>query len=96
MSNEQLVVALERARALGKGRMASVGDISCDIEVHMQGPLSCDGLTDIGFKGGLEFLTHASTLSEPFYTARPATIPPHLPGVQMMAVSAFVSPKVRS
>jgi hypothetical protein len=32
MSNEQLSVALELARGVGKGRMISVGDISCDIE----------------------------------------------------------------
>lgn len=31
MSNEQLVVALEHARQVGRGRFLSVGDISCDI-----------------------------------------------------------------
>jgi hypothetical protein len=34
MSNEQLAIALEAARAVGLGRMASIGDISCDIEVR--------------------------------------------------------------
>lgn len=42
--------------------------------------------TDENEQGGLEFLTHASTLSTPFYTTRPASLPAHLPGVQMMAV----------
>jgi hypothetical protein len=36
MSNEQLAIALEAARAVGLGRMASIGDISCDIEVRQQ------------------------------------------------------------
>lgn len=39
MSNEQLAVALEFSRAVGKGRMASVGDISCDIEVCIPSPM---------------------------------------------------------
>ena len=33
MTNAQLAVALERAQTVGRGRFASVGDISCDIEV---------------------------------------------------------------
>jgi hypothetical protein len=35
MSNDQLAIALELARGVGKGRMISVGDISCDIEVSI-------------------------------------------------------------
>ncbi|KAF7986808.1 hypothetical protein HWV62_20442 [Athelia sp. TMB] len=73
MSNEQLVVALERAQQVGRGRFSSVGDISCDIG------------------GGLEFLTRASTLSDPHYDSRPANVPQHLPGVQMMAVDILPS-----
>jgi hypothetical protein len=34
MSNQQLATALELARKVGFGRMVSVGDISCDIEVR--------------------------------------------------------------
>ncbi len=37
-------------------------------------------------QGGLEFLTHATTLSAPFFKARPASLPQHLPSVTMMAV----------
>jgi alpha-aminoadipic semialdehyde synthase len=33
MSNEQLATALHLAKSVGLGRMASIGDISCDIEV---------------------------------------------------------------
>jgi alpha-aminoadipic semialdehyde synthase len=36
-------------------------------------------------------LTRPSTLSDPFYTVRPSTIPPHLPSVQMMAVDILPS-----
>ncbi|KAI0665470.1 Saccharopine dehydrogenase-domain-containing protein [Trametes maxima] len=68
MTNEQLTTTLELAQALGKGRFACVGDISCDIE------------------GGLEFLSRSTTLSSPFYTARPAALPAHLPPVTIMAV----------
>ena len=34
MTNDQLAVALGRAKEVGRGRFASVGDISCDIEVR--------------------------------------------------------------
>jgi alpha-aminoadipic semialdehyde synthase len=44
------------------------------------GDISCD------VQGGLEFLTHTTTLCDPFYTSRPEDVPSHLPGVQMMAV----------
>lgn len=44
------------------------------------GDISCD------VQGGLEFLSHSTTLCDPFYTHRPANLPSHLPGVQMMAV----------
>ncbi|KDR71797.1 hypothetical protein GALMADRAFT_253543 [Galerina marginata CBS 339.88] len=44
------------------------------------GDISCD------VEGGLEFLTKATTLSSPFYTVRPKTLPAHLPPVQMMSV----------
>jgi len=37
-------------------------------------------------QGGLEFLTKATTLSQPFYKTRPPTLPPHLPSVQIMSV----------
>ncbi|KAH9846018.1 Saccharopine dehydrogenase-domain-containing protein [Lenzites betulinus] len=35
---------------------------------------------------GLEFLTRHTTLSSPFYTVRPATLPAHLPSLTTMAV----------
>ena len=44
------------------------------------GDISCD------VQGGLEFLTHSTTLCDPFYTSRLENLPSHLPGVQMMAV----------
>lgn len=40
MTNEQLTVALERARQLGGARFTNIGDISCDLEV-------CSDLTRI-------------------------------------------------
>lgn len=42
-------------------------------------------------QGGLEFLTRASTLSDPCYTVRPTNIPAHLPSVHMMAVDILPS-----
>jgi alpha-aminoadipic semialdehyde synthase len=42
-------------------------------------------------QGGLEFLTRASTLSDPVYTVRPTNIPLHLPSVHMMAVDILPS-----
>ncbi|KAJ7596298.1 Saccharopine dehydrogenase-domain-containing protein [Mycena floridula] len=68
MTNDQLPVALARARELGGARFTNIGDISCDPE------------------GGLEFLTHSTTLSNPFDKYRPASLTPDLPSVQMMAV----------
>ncbi|KAH8105477.1 Saccharopine dehydrogenase-domain-containing protein [Cristinia sonorae] len=68
MTNDQLTFALEKARQIGKGRFACIGDISCDVE------------------GGLEFMPRASTLSSPFYSTRPPTLPSHLPSVTMMSV----------
>ncbi|KAF8804193.1 hypothetical protein BYT27DRAFT_7194939 [Phlegmacium glaucopus] len=44
------------------------------------GDISCD------VEGGLEFLTKATTLSQPFYKTRPPTLPPQLPSVQIMSV----------
>jgi alpha-aminoadipic semialdehyde synthase len=40
----------------------------------------------IFIQGGLEFLTKATTLSQPFYKTRPPTLSPQLPSVQMMSV----------
>lgn len=34
ISNEQLAVTLDAARAVGTGRFTCVGDISCDVEVR--------------------------------------------------------------
>lgn len=42
-------------------------------------------------QGGLEFLSHPSTLSEPFYSIRQSTIPDSLPTIQMMAVDILPS-----
>ncbi|KAF8646029.1 hypothetical protein AX16_007454 [Volvariella volvacea WC 439] len=44
------------------------------------GDISCD------IEGGLEFMDRATTLSTPFYTAHPDTLPAHLPSVQVMSV----------
>ncbi|KAK0502500.1 Saccharopine dehydrogenase-domain-containing protein [Armillaria luteobubalina] len=49
------------------------------------GDISCDP------EGGLEFLTHATTLSAPFFKARPVSLPKHLPAVTMMAVDILPS-----
>ncbi|SJL06912.1 uncharacterized protein ARMOST_10254 [Armillaria ostoyae] len=49
------------------------------------GDISCDP------EGGLEFLTHATTLSAPFFKARPTSLPQHLPSVTMMAVDILPS-----
>lgn len=42
-------------------------------------------------QGGLEFLTHSTTLSTPFAQYRPPTLPPDLPSVQIMAVDILPS-----
>ena len=42
--------------------------------------------TDNFLQGGLEFLTKATTLSQPFYKTRPPTLSPQLPSVQIMSV----------
>ncbi|KAG5650501.1 hypothetical protein H0H81_012014 [Sphagnurus paluster] len=75
MTNEQLSVALDRARVLGGARFTNIGDISCDIE------------------GGLQFLTRATTLCDPFYQITAPPLPgtsasscQALPPVQMMSV----------
>lgn len=74
ITNEQLPVTLELAR-----KIATVSGNSLGRFVSV-GDISCD------VQGGLEFLTHTTTLCDPFYTSRPANVPSHLPGVQMMAV----------
>lgn len=42
-------------------------------------------------KGGLEFMSRASTISEPFFNYRPSTLPAHLPSVQIMSVDILPS-----
>ena len=74
MTNEQLPITLELARKVATIYGNPLGRF---ISV---GDISCD------VQGGLEFLTHTTTLCDPFYTSRPANLPSHLPGVQMMAV----------
>ncbi|KAI9570082.1 Saccharopine dehydrogenase-domain-containing protein [Boletus coccyginus] len=49
------------------------------------GDITCD----IG--GGLEFMSRASTISEPFFKYRPPTLPAHLPSVQIMSVDILPS-----
>ncbi|KAF8556698.1 hypothetical protein OG21DRAFT_1482902 [Imleria badia] len=49
------------------------------------GDISCD------IEGGLEFMSRASTTSEPFFKYRPPTLPAHLPSVQIMSVDILPS-----
>ncbi|KAH0835691.1 Saccharopine dehydrogenase-domain-containing protein [Lanmaoa asiatica] len=49
------------------------------------GDISCD------LEGGLEFMSRASTISEPFFKHRPPTLPAHLPSVQIMSVDILPS-----
>lgn len=89
MTNEQLAVALEKAQQVGRGRFACVGDISCDVEVRYPPtslPVSVHLHLHSDPQGGLEFLPHASTLSSPFFSTRPPSLPAHLPSVTMMSV----------
>jgi len=74
ITNEQLPITLELARKVATLSGNLLGRF---ISV---GDISCD------IQGGLEFLTHTTTLCDPFYTSRPVNLPSHLPGVQMMAV----------
>ncbi|KAF9260363.1 hypothetical protein L218DRAFT_907270 [Marasmius fiardii PR-910] len=68
MTNEQLVECLIKAKTLPGGSAFRGTNI---------GDISCDA------GGGLQFLKHSSTLSDPFYKVRPRE---DLPEVQMMAV----------
>ena len=45
----------------------------------------------VPFQGGLEFVSKATTINDPFYTARPSNFPPNLRGVQVMAVDILPS-----
>ena len=74
ITNEQLPITLELAR-----KVATLSGNPLGRFVSI-GDISCD------IRGGLEFLTHSTTLCDPFYASRPANLPSHLPGVQMMAV----------
>jgi alpha-aminoadipic semialdehyde synthase len=74
ITNDQLPITLELARNVAT---ISGNPLGRFISV---GDISCD------VQGGFEFLTHSTTLCDPFYTSRPPNLPPHLPGVQMMAV----------
>ncbi|KAF9510883.1 hypothetical protein BS47DRAFT_1347359 [Hydnum rufescens UP504] len=47
--------------------------------------ISCD------VNGGLEFVSKATTIDDPFYIARPSTFPPNLRGVQVMAIDILPS-----
>ncbi|KAG6372697.1 Saccharopine dehydrogenase-domain-containing protein [Boletus reticuloceps] len=49
------------------------------------GDITCD------IEGGLEFMSCASTISEPFFKYRPRTLPAHLPSVQIMSVDILPS-----
>ncbi|PCH34748.1 hypothetical protein WOLCODRAFT_139556 [Wolfiporia cocos MD-104 SS10] len=60
--------------ALEKAQAISRGRFAC------VGDISCD------IEGGLEFLPKMSTLSAPFFSTRPPSLPAHLPSVTMMAV----------
>ncbi|CCL98467.1 uncharacterized protein FIBRA_00465 [Fibroporia radiculosa] len=60
--------------ALEKAQQVGRGRFAC------VGDISCD------IEGGLEFLPNTSTLSAPFFSTRPNTLPAHLPSVTMMAV----------
>ncbi|KAG8215828.1 Saccharopine dehydrogenase-domain-containing protein [Butyriboletus roseoflavus] len=61
MTNDALATALVRAAEVGRARLGTIGDISCDLE------------------GGLEFMSRASTISEPFFKHRPPTLPASSP-----------------
>ncbi|TCD71109.1 hypothetical protein EIP91_000203 [Steccherinum ochraceum] len=51
-----------------------------------KGRFACIGDISCDVEGGLEFMPQASTISSPFYTTRPATLPAHLPPVTIMSV----------
>ncbi|RPD58275.1 hypothetical protein L226DRAFT_536764 [Lentinus tigrinus ALCF2SS1-7] len=51
-----------------------------------KGRFACVGDISCDVSGGLEFLSRHTTLSSPYYTARPPSLPAHLPSVTMMAV----------
>ena len=86
MTNEQLTVALELARGMDGFRFTNIGDISCDIGVSREIYCILYPKLIISIKGGLEFLTKATTLSQPFYKTRPPTLSPQLPSIQIMSV----------
>ncbi|KAI0739481.1 Saccharopine dehydrogenase-domain-containing protein [Daedaleopsis nitida] len=51
-----------------------------------KGRFACVGDISCDVGGGLEFLSQHTTLSSPYFVARPPTLPAHLPSVTMMAV----------
>ncbi|KAI0653120.1 Saccharopine dehydrogenase-domain-containing protein [Cubamyces menziesii] len=68
-------------------RLMSNEQLTTTLEIAQtlgKGRFACVG--DISCDGGLEFLSRHTTLSSPFYTTRPPTLPAHLPSVAIMAV----------
>ncbi|KAI0338108.1 hypothetical protein BDW22DRAFT_1409660 [Trametopsis cervina] len=75
--------------AQGFPRLLSNAQLAATLEAAQsvgRGRFACVGDISCDIAGGLEFLPHASTLSEPFFHARAAGLPAHLPSVTTMAV----------
>ncbi|OSD00329.1 hypothetical protein PYCCODRAFT_1437464 [Trametes coccinea BRFM310] len=75
--------------APGYPRLMTNEDLTTTLEIAQtlgKGRFACVGDISCDVEGGLEFLSRHTTLSSPFYTARPPTLPAHLPSVTMMAV----------
>ncbi|KAI8995205.1 Saccharopine dehydrogenase-domain-containing protein [Trametes punicea] len=75
--------------APGYPRLMTNEQLTTTLEIAQtlgKGRFACIGDISCDIEGGLEFLSRATTLSSPFYTARPSTLPAHLPSVTIMAV----------
>ncbi|KAI0328943.1 hypothetical protein GY45DRAFT_1435780 [Cubamyces sp. BRFM 1775] len=70
-------------------RLMSNDQLTTTLEIAQtlgKGRFACVGDISCDVEGGLEFLSRHTTLSSPFYTTRPPTLPAHLPSVTIMAV----------
>ncbi|EMD35803.1 hypothetical protein CERSUDRAFT_52831 [Gelatoporia subvermispora B] len=78
-------------RLMTNAQLRETLEVTLNMGARGKGRFACVGDISCDVQGGLEFLPSPSTLSEPFFRARPEGLPAHLPGVTMMAVDILPS-----